>query len=109
MQLVAYALTRDQKCFENDLHTVTGHWIYLHGQIEEINRFDLVCMDYQPTYDGIFPIDVILIDGTKYECTLYLWDVNAGANHQHGLIVLNDDTEAKIFAKQRYDEKRKTL
>ena len=31
MQLVAYALTRDQKCFENDLHTTTGHWIYLHG------------------------------------------------------------------------------
>ena len=108
MRLEAYAESIDHEWFEQDQHTSGGMWIYLHGKIQDINGFDLVCMDFQPTRDGIFPIDVILVDGTKYECTLYIWDVNTNF-HQHGLIVLDDDDEGIAYAKKCYETKPKCI
>lgn len=110
--LTAYAINIKHEWYEPDIHYSGGSFIYLHGKLQDINGFDLVCMDFEPTRDGIFPIEVILADGTKYEdCTLYMWDVNAelirenGHIHQHGLIVLNDDDEGNAYAKECYDKK----
>ena len=110
--ITAYAININHEWYEQDIHYSGGSYIYLHGKLEDINGFDLVCMDFEPTRDGIFPIEVILVDGTKYEdCTLYIWDVYEVFNngHQHGLIVLNNDDEANAYAKKCYENKVKML
>lgn len=78
--------------------------IYLHGNLERINGFDLVAMDHIPTQKGIYDVNVILKNGNIHKAKLYFWTVLFAKNIRNkGLICELDDTEANKYANVKYN------
>ena len=56
---------------------VTGG-VYLHGQLQSDNGFDLCSVDNLPTVDGLYRCEVVMSDGSVRKAKLYFWTVDRG-------------------------------
>lgn len=83
----------------------TFDFVYLHGKLEKLNHFDLCSIDEEPTKDGIYDVEVELVDHSIYNAKLFFWHDNTNYSFQHGLIVEEHDYENLDYAKQKYDER----
>lgn len=99
----------------NDEDTQPTLGVYLHGELEKKNGYDLCKVDecesgfYRDKPDGIYPCTVV-INGKQYESTMYLWQIpfdcgNRIVNQTKGLVVRNDDTKHMDDAKDKYERK----
>lgn len=100
MYLIAYGLHRDDA--DNGIPYNLTSFVYLHGQLEEENKFDLVAIDEVPQEDGIYDIEVVLTTGSYKKGKLFFWHKDF---MQRGLIVDNDDTEYLEDAQRKFDAK----
>ena len=86
------------------------NWVYLHGILEEINGYDIVCSSKRNSFtDGIHDVDVIFADGSCHKAKMYLWHDTGVFNKQRGLIVDPSDTESVEYAKQCLENKTDCL
>ena len=111
MIYTAYAIDNEtHKCYEDDLHTKIPGWIYLHGDVEKRNGYDIVAMDEIPEESGIYHCKVISITGETFDCIFYFWKhINDIFNGHHGLICLPEDGEANKDAMRKYLNKVQCL
>ena len=83
-------------------------WIYLHGQLEEINGFDLCRvegLELPPKEEDFGIHDVItIIDGLEYPSKLYLWKRRYSCSWA-GLVVGIYDTEGIREAEKMFNKK----
>lgn len=112
-----------------DENTIVSNWWYLHGDLEsEIGYdhgvmcnlsdfnllikncyyngndayFDVICLE-----DGIYDVEVIGIDKP---CVGYFWIIDKEHIPKcRGLVCFKDDTEACMYAEQKYKEKSQYL
>lgn len=71
---------------------------YLHGNAEKDNGFDCFgVVNEVPQYAGIYPATIM---HNPKPCTFFLW--NTTGDHQHGLVVYNDDEQAYKDAEEKY-------
>ena len=83
--------------------------IYLHGEVESMNNFDLVTFPVgnRPKVGGIYPSKVYLRDEDEaLDCTLFMWENRQGFK---GLVVLNGDIPSIIYANEKYVAKAEDL
>lgn len=78
-------------------------FVYLHGKLNRLNYYDLVEVDELPAEEGIYDVDVILADKSKFKGKLFFWKNDFP--FQHGLVVEENDTEALEYAQQCYENK----
>lgn len=69
-------------------------FVYLHGKLEDINKYDLVKLS-EDTYDSL-PLNeeipcIAVIDGKEYEAKGFFWE---NPIHKTGLICAIDDIES---------------
>lgn len=83
-------------------------FVYLHGNLEKYNGFDLVDYDGEKPSAGIYET-FINIRGEKHPAILYIW---LPAEHKgfttafyKGLVVSPTDTEAVEYAQRCFDDK----
>jgi hypothetical protein len=95
--------------------TVRASWCYLHGELEDINGYDIFSLlkseltpdeidekwVSQSFKSGIYPC--ICFDKP---CTFFIW--YNGRRHS-GLVVSNSDEKAYNYAKKCYEEKAKSI
>lgn len=81
-------------------HPVTGY-IYLHGELEEANGFDLCHIDQLPEEDGIYDCEVTLANGLVRPAKLYFWKSKI-RNINRGLIVSADHQGDNHFAALKF-------
>lgn len=85
----------------NDVeHPVTGY-IYLHGELQEENGFDLCHIDQLPEEDGIYDCEVRMINGLVKPAKLYFWK-SKRRNINRGLIVSADHQGDNHFAALKF-------
>lgn len=78
-------------------------WIYLHGELEDINGYDLVYIEEDlPVVDGIFDC-IVTIDDKPYPAKFFFWKCEC-TGHK-GLIAGVTDDEGLAWAKEKFDEK----
>lgn len=82
-------------------------FVYLDGEVEKKNGYDLVSLDHNPHKDGIYPVTIILHNKTEIEGTMFFW-YNED-NLQRGLIVENGDIEAMKNARKKYENKERII
>ena len=94
-------------------------WIYLHGQLEHLNKFDLCRLEaigeanpVSCTVIGEYFVEYHVTEGT-YPCTtvigkevypskLFLWETQLGYK---GLVVSCSDPEGLEYAEKKFEEK----
>lgn len=87
-------------------------YVYLHGDLENLNNYDLVELPTESNYDDLKAFDEcimnvnVLLSNCEYkEAKLFLWKTTNGIHHHIGLIVDINDEEAINHAKEAYDKK----
>ena len=89
-----------------------GSGIYLHGELEDINRYDLTLFPDSniPEEDGVYDVSVKISDTEDIDAVLYLWFGRFGGEKQtRGLIVMDSDKEGSEDARKKYLEKTSVL
>lgn len=81
-------------------HPVTG-FIYLHGELQVENDFDLCHIDQLPEEDGIYDCEVRMNNGTVKSAKLYFWKSEV-RNINRGLIVSADNNSDNHFAESKF-------
>lgn len=81
-------------------HPVTGY-IYLHGELQEENGFDLCHIDQLPEEDGIYDCEVRMANGLVKPAKLYFWK-SKRRNINRGLIVSADHQGDNHFAALKF-------
>lgn len=105
-----YALSLNPSCTCLDKHTYLFGFVYLHGELEKQNGYDLVStetLEEQELEDGIYDVEVYLHDGKVKPGKLYYW--KNSNNLQRGLIVNPDKEEDVKFALDNYTKKAEYL
>lgn len=82
--------------------------VYLQGNLQKINKFDVVganvnllrCLEEKKSV--IININIVLTDGKIYKSRLYWW--HDDANIQHGLICDINDKDANKYAIAKFKE-----
>lgn len=92
-----YAL---QHCINDEEYPVTGY-IYLHGELEYENGFDLCHIDQLPEEDGIYDCEITLTNGLIRPAKLYFWKSKI-RNINRGLIVSADHQGDNHFAALKF-------
>lgn len=79
--------------------------VYLHGQLQDLNGYDIVYLSSVPKEEGIYPVEVE-IGGQIINANLYFWfgDPNI-LNGLRGLIVDPNDTIAVQDAIRKFGDK----
>ena len=95
----------EEESKEEDKYYVSSMGIYLHGQLDADNGYDLCGIENFPNeespLDG-FDCTVAMRDGTKRKAKLFLWDCREEWVAWKGLIVqLGDDKYMRDAAKKR--------
>lgn len=87
--------------------TERASYIYLHGQLDDINGFDICnfVLGNHPNCEGIFPAKVYIDKCTIIYATMFLWDDGSARNKVHGLVVMNGDDRCMKDARTKYDNK----
>ena len=82
-------------------HPVTG-FIYLHGELQIENDFDLCHIDQLPEEDGIYDCEVSMTNGVTKPAKLYFWKSKV-RNINRGLIVSADNKRDNNFAESKFN------
>lgn len=88
-----------QGIYDKD-HPATGY-IYLHGELEDENGFDLCHIDQLPKKDGIYDCEVTMANGLIRPAKLYFWK-SKRRNINRGLIVSADHQGDNHFAALKF-------
>ncbi|MEE3344381.1 MAG: hypothetical protein VZS44_09845 [Bacilli bacterium] len=85
--------------------------MYLHGDLETLNGFDLLVIDNMPTERGIYDVNVILVDGTIHNAKFYFWQVPLTDDYMRnrGLICAINDEWANSDAMPKYENNEEYL
>lgn len=105
---------------DDDMQLVSG--VYLHGELEKRNGFDLVCQyikdgDYIEDDELIESVKVVFADGTEHKAIAYIWKDPSQyemtryspipsikkQGRIHGLICALDDEEANNDALEKFN------
>lgn len=100
---------------DNKNLTVRAAWCYLHGELEELNGYDIFSLLkselsseeiddkwISKTFkEGIYPCVCF-----NKPCTFFIWYNN---RRHSGLVVSNSDVKAYNYAKKCYEEKRESI
>jgi len=81
-------------------HPVTGY-IYLHGELQKENGFDLCHIDQLPEEEGIYDCEVRMINGLIKPAKLYFWK-SKRRNINRGLIVSADHSGDNHYAELKF-------
>ena len=88
-------------------------FVYLHGELEKKNGFDLVGVT-EGTYSviiscrfGKFDVEVITHDGQKEQGVLFYWHDND--SRRHGLVVSGTDKESMVYAQDKFYSRANAL
>ena len=86
------------------------NWIYLHGQLEKDNGYDLCWIPFlgcvPPYRTGIFKDFEIEINGEVRKVNIYVWSSKEDNEGYYGLVVYaDDDDEANEYAQNAYEER----
>ena len=97
-----------------DEYPAVAEGIYLHGQLEKMNQFDLVYIPESdmPQKEGEFGCEVVIYPTKQHiPAIMFYWTALIGGTYRRdrGLIVLPDDIEAIEYAKQKFEERAKDL
>ena len=90
----------------DDEYPAVADGIYLHGQLEKMNQFDLVYIPKadMPQKEGEFGCEVVVFPTKQHiPAIMFYWTVEEPFRRNSGLIVLPDDTEAIEYAKKKYE------
>ena len=97
-----------------DEYPAVADGIYLHGQLEKMNQFDLVYIPKadMPQKEGEFGCEVVVFPTKQHiPAIMFYWTSNVGTGftRDRGLIVLPEDTEAIEYAKKKFKERSNQL
>ena len=97
--LKIYAINENFETYENGQHDAMIVGMYLHGWLQDANKYDL-CTIGDPEFlvdcgPGIYPCSVIMIDGFAVEGLLFMWTAFGMC---HGLVVDKNDKEGVRYA-----------
>ena len=81
-------------------HPVSGY-IYLHGELEEENGFDLCHIDHIPEKDGVYDCEVRMTNSLVKPAKLYFWK-SKKRNINRGLIVSANNQDDNHFAALKF-------
>ena len=102
IKVYGFALNGEGK-YDNQRYASTAGQFYLHGQLEDLNHYDLCGLNVIPE-EGIHDCEVYLHNGESYKATLFCW-INREPDRPRGLVVLNSDTTYYEDAKEKYEKK----
>ena len=87
---------------DDDTFGVVTTGVYLHGELEDENGYDLVQSNTSlPSADGIYDC-VVLMNQKIVQCKLFFWRRD---KLQRGLIVKKGDTEYMDDAREHYSKR----
>lgn len=85
------------------------NFVYLHGQLEEINGYDQLYYgagDIEDLLNKETFVKVVFKDGSEHDAVAYVWDGYIGTQYIHrGLVCSVDDEEAKSYARAKFEER----
>lgn len=80
--------------------------VYLHGNIQDENGFDIVTSEHGSLDDGIYKCHVILHNGEHRKAKLFYWrSKESPIARSRGLIVALDDMEHLADAQRNFEER----
>lgn len=120
MRFYAENANHETQFDDEDMVLISG--VYLHGELEKLNGFDLVCQyikdgDYIEDDELIESVKVVFADGTEHKAIAYIWKdpsqyemtryspipLIKKQGRIHGLICAIDDKKANEDALEKFN------